>query len=89
MKASSPLVTPLIHPLIFCSAFSDCDWNVQLECQERLRHWEARERKKSREYEKLEQKEKERAEEQQKQAVWLKQFLEDYDDERDDAKYYK
>lgn len=57
--------------------------------QERLRQWEARERKKSREYEKLELKEKERAEEQQKQAVWLKQFLEDYDDERDDTKYYK
>jgi len=57
--------------------------------QERLRHWEARERKKLREHDKLELKEKERVEEQQKQAVWLKQFLEDYDDERDDAKYYK
>merc|ERR1712137_965717 len=57
--------------------------------QERLRHWEARERKKLREHDKLELKEKERVEEQQKQAIWLKQFLEDYDDERDDAKYYK
>lgn len=57
--------------------------------QERLRHWESRERKKLRDYDKLELKEKERVEEQQKQAVWLKQFLEDYDDERDDAKYYK
>jgi RNA-binding protein 25 len=54
-----------------------------------LRHWESRERKKLRDYDKLELKEKERIEEQQKQAVWLKQFLEDYDDERDDAKYYK
>jgi RNA-binding protein 25 len=57
--------------------------------QERLRHWESRERKKLRDYDKLELKEKERIEEQQKQAVWLKQFLEDYDDERDDSKYYK
>jgi len=54
-----------------------------------LRHWEGRERKKQREYEKLEMKEKERIDEQQKQALWLKQFLEDYDDERDDGKYYK
>ena len=54
-----------------------------------MRHWESRERKKQREYEKLELKEKERIDEQQKQALWLKQFLEDYDDERDDGKYYK
>lgn len=54
-----------------------------------MRQWESRERKKLREYEKLELKEKERIEEQQRQAVWLKQFLEDYDDERDDPKYYK
>lgn len=63
--------------------------NDRFVMQERLRHWEARERKKQREYEKLEQKEKERMEEQQKHALWLKQFLEDYDDERDDQKYYK
>ena len=54
-----------------------------------MRHWESRERKKQREYEKFELKEKERIDEQQKQALWLKQFLEDYDDERDDGKYYK
>ena len=63
--------------------------NFVVVVQERLRHWEARERKKAREYEKLEQKERERIEEQQRHAIWLKQFLEDYDDERDDAKYYK
>lgn len=70
--------------------FSNCSLMILLGfCQERLRHWESRERKKLRDYEKLELKEKERIEEQQKQAIWLKQFLEDYDDERDDAKYYK
>lgn len=63
--------------------------NGRCVVQERLRHWEGRERKRQREYEKIEQKEKERMEEQQKHALWLKQFLEDYDDERDDPKYYK
>ena len=65
------------------------DFFLLFYLQERLRHWEGRERKKLREHEKVELKEKEKIDEQHKQALWLKQFLEDYDDERDDGKYYK
>ncbi|GAB6021729.1 putative RNA-binding protein 25 [Chamberlinius hualienensis] len=57
--------------------------------QERLRNWEARERKKAREYDKYKEKEEEKHNEEIKEARRLKEFLEDYDDERDDPKYYK
>uniref|UniRef100_T1IML8 PWI domain-containing protein n=1 Tax=Strigamia maritima TaxID=126957 RepID=T1IML8_STRMM len=57
--------------------------------QERLRNWEARERKKAREYEKEKEKDEERRNDEAKEAKRLKEFLEDYDDERDDPKYYK
>lgn len=57
--------------------------------QERLRNWEARERRKEKEYEKERLKENERRTEEVKEARRLKEFLEDYDDERDDVKYYK
>lgn len=57
--------------------------------QERLRNWEARERRKAKEYEKEREKEFCREEEREKEAKCLKEFLEDYDDERDDPKYYK
>lgn len=57
--------------------------------QERLRNWEARERKKSREYDKEKEKEEEKRSEEVKEAKRLKEFLEDYDDDRDDPKYYK
>ncbi|KAF9813070.1 hypothetical protein SFRURICE_000030 [Spodoptera frugiperda] len=57
--------------------------------QERLRNWESRERRKAKEYEKERERERCREEEREKEAKRLKEFLEDYDDERDDHKYYK
>ncbi|CAD5121807.1 DgyrCDS10279 [Dimorphilus gyrociliatus] len=57
--------------------------------QERLKTWEKRERMKSREYSKDEEKENERLTIEKKEAKRLRQFLEDYNDERDDGKYYK
>ncbi|XP_013400052.1 RNA-binding protein 25 isoform X3 [Lingula anatina] len=61
----------------------------EMAYQERLKNWEARERKKAREYEKEKEKEEERKIEEVKEARRLKEFLEDYDDERDDPKYYR
>uniref|UniRef100_S4RGE6 RNA binding motif protein 25 n=1 Tax=Petromyzon marinus TaxID=7757 RepID=S4RGE6_PETMA len=57
--------------------------------QERLKNWEAREKKKARDYEKEMEREAERRREMAKEAKRLKEFLEDYDDDRDDPKYYK
>ncbi|KAK6997939.1 RNA-binding protein 25 [Biomphalaria glabrata] len=57
--------------------------------QERLKNWESRERKKSREYEKENEREDERKAEEAREARRLKEFLEDYDDLRDDPKFYK
>merc|ERR1711936_51743 len=57
--------------------------------QERLRAWETRETKKGKEYEKERLKEKKKAEEMEREGRKLKEFLEDYDDERDDPKFYK
>ncbi|XP_014772566.1 RNA-binding protein 25 [Octopus bimaculoides] len=57
--------------------------------QERLRNWEARERKKSKEYEKEKDREEARKCEENKEARRLKEFLEDYDDLRDDPKFYR
>jgi len=57
--------------------------------QERLRTWEAREAKKGKEYEKDRLKEKKKLEEMEREGRKLKEFLEDYDDERDDPKFYK
>ncbi|XP_059164253.1 RNA-binding protein 25-like [Physella acuta] len=57
--------------------------------QERLKNWESRERKKSREYEKENEREEERKSEEAREARRLKEFLEDYDDLRDDPKFYK
>ncbi|KAI1295331.1 RNA-binding protein 25 [Halotydeus destructor] len=57
--------------------------------QERLRNWEARESRKSREIEKDKMREVNRKEEEGKEARRLKQFLEDYDDDRDDPKFYR
>ena len=54
-----------------------------------LRKWESRERKKSRDYEKEKEREKERKSDESKEARRLKEFFEDYDDERDDVKFYK
>ncbi|XP_064600108.1 RNA-binding protein 25-like isoform X2 [Liolophura sinensis] len=57
--------------------------------RERLKNWEIRENKKSREYKKEKDREVERKEEEVREGRRLKEFLEDYDDERDDPKYYK
>ena len=57
--------------------------------QERIRKWEAREEKKAKEYAKQKSKETKKTDEQEKEAKKLKEFLEDYDDGRDDEKYYK
>lgn len=57
--------------------------------QERLRLWEARENKKGKEYTKETIKEKKKVEEAEREGRKLKEFLEDYDDERDDPKFYK
>ncbi|XP_046400942.1 RNA-binding protein 25-like isoform X1 [Ischnura elegans] len=57
--------------------------------QERLRNWEGRERRKAKEQEKERERERLRQEEQSREAKRLKEFLEDYDDERDDPKFYK
>ena len=54
-----------------------------------LRKWESRERKKARDYEKEKDREKERKTDESKEARRLKEFFEDYDDERDDVKFYK
>ena len=54
-----------------------------------LRKWESRERKKTRDYEKERDREKERKSDESKEARRLKEFFEDYDDERDDVKFYK
>lgn len=57
--------------------------------QERLKNWEGRERKKTREYEKENEREEERKSEEAREGRRLKEFLEDYDDLRDDPKFYK
>lgn len=55
----------------------------------RLRRWESRERGMARKYIREERREKDRKKLLQKEAKRLKSFLEDYDDEKDDSKYYK
>lgn len=54
-----------------------------------FRNWESRERRKAKDYEKEREKERVKEEEKERDAKRMKEFLEDYDDERDDAKYYK
>ncbi|EGT39102.1 hypothetical protein CAEBREN_03913 [Caenorhabditis brenneri] len=55
----------------------------------RLKRWELRERSMAKKYEREERKEKDRKRNFQKEAKKLKTFLEDYDDEKDDPKFYK
>ncbi|XP_034018025.1 RNA-binding protein 25b [Thalassophryne amazonica] len=57
--------------------------------QERLKNWEMRERKKARDYTKEAEREDERRREMIKEGKRLKEFLEDYDDDRDDPKFYR
>lgn len=69
---------------------------IDFNLRNKLRHllnisriWENRERKKTKEYERVKEKELKREEKREKEAKIMKEFLEDYDDERDDPKYYK
>ena len=57
--------------------------------QQRLRNWEIREVRREHENEDYQRREVERQADEAKEAKKLKIFLEDYDDERDDAKYYR
>ena len=57
--------------------------------QQRLRNWENREVRKNREFDDYQRREQERQAEETKEAKKLKVFLEDYDDDRDDSKYYR
>ncbi|XP_012724497.2 RNA-binding protein 25b isoform X3 [Fundulus heteroclitus] len=57
--------------------------------QERLKNWELRERKRARDYAKEAERDDERRRETVKEGKRLKEFLEDYDDDRDDPKYYR
>ncbi|XP_059484170.1 RNA-binding protein 25-like isoform X2 [Neocloeon triangulifer] len=57
--------------------------------QERLRNWEGREKRKAKEYNKEKDKDRKQSDEMAKEGRRLKEFLEDYDDERDDPKFYK
>lgn len=50
--------------------------------QRHLRDWEAREKRKTKEYLRERQKEARRKEEEEKEKKKLKQFLQDYDDYR-------
>jgi len=56
---------------------------------ERVRDWELRERKRLRELEKQIQKEEKKKEEEEEERANLLEFLEDYDDDKDDVKYYR
>ena len=57
--------------------------------QERLRKWELREQRMQSDYKKDKSKELKRIEDIEREAKKLREFLEDYDDDRDDEKYYK
>jgi len=57
--------------------------------QERLRKWEMREAKMSKQYESDKLKELRKKDDEDREGKKLREFLEDYDDDRDDDKYYK
>jgi len=61
----------------------------EMAYRDRLRDWEQREEKRQKEYEIEKKKEMQRRLAMQKDAKKLKQFLEDYDDEKDDVVHYK
>jgi len=54
-----------------------------------LRAWEGREQAKIREYRKIKDRQKRHEDEASKEAKKMKQFLEDYDDEKHDSKHYR
>jgi hypothetical protein len=60
-----------------------------LAYRNRLRDWESREQKRARDYEIDKKNEINRRRQVQKDKKKLKQFLEDYDDEKDDEDFYK
>jgi len=55
---------------------------------ERLVGWEARERRRARDWERIEAREAEQRRQMAKEARRLRDFLENYDDEKDDRKFY-
>merc|ERR1719285_650535 len=55
---------------------------------ERLVGWEARERRRARDWERIESREAEQRRQMAKEARRLRDFLENYDDEKDDRKFY-
>lgn len=57
--------------------------------RKRLEKWEAREHRMAKRYEKKEETDIQQKKLIQREAKKLRQFLEDYDDEKDDVKYYK
>jgi RNA-binding protein 25 len=61
----------------------------ELAYRERLKNWEAREDKRRKEYEIEKKKEIQKRRLAQKEAKKLKQFMEDYEDEKDDPQHYK
>ena len=77
MYMYSSLATPL-----------PCNAHSSLPTQ-RLRAWESRERRKVKQYKFEREKEEERKQEMKNEAVSLGRFLADYDDEKEDSKYYR
>jgi RNA-binding protein 25 len=61
----------------------------EMAYRERLKNWESREEKRRKEYQIEKKKEIQRKKILQKEAKKLRQFLEDYDDEKDDSMHYK
>ena len=57
--------------------------------QKRLRDWETREARKMKDYEREALKEENKRQEEEEESKKLKEFLEDYDDDRFDTKFYK
>ena len=57
--------------------------------KQKAKEWEIRERKKTRDYEKQITKDERKKQEEQEERTHLLEFLEEYDDDRDDIKYYK
>lgn len=87
-RLSTRLALTQVVKMLFYLACSSCITPLVI-LQERLRSWETRERRKLKDLDKEREKERLKEEEREKEAKKLKEFLEDYDDERDDAKYYK
>ena len=68
--------------------FSSCSFFFSCTQLQRLRAWESRERRKAKQYRYEREKEDEKKEEMESEAWNLGKFLEDYDDTKEDEKYY-